>query len=68
MYNKDFLDALQMVSFIVGIMNYNENLTQNDKDDIIRYLDQQTTDILAEVRQSLNQQNRLLNEILSRLK
>lgn len=67
MYNQNFLDALAMTSFLVGIANYNENLTQNDKDDIMNRLDQQTKDILFRVQESLEEQNTMLKEILSRL-
>jgi hypothetical protein len=65
--NQDTLDAIALVSFIVGIANYNENLTQNDKDDIMRHLDQQTRDILVELQKSIEEQNAMLREILSRL-
>ena len=69
MYNsRDFYDAVALVSFIVGVANYNENLTQSDKDDIMSHLDQQTKDILEQVQQALNKQNAMLREILERLK
>lgn len=45
--NQDFMNALQLVSFIIGWMNLQENLTQNDKADIMNHLDQQTKDILG---------------------
>lgn len=67
MYNQNFLDALAMTSFLVGIANYNENLTQNDKDDIMNRLDKQTKDILLKVQESLEEQNDMLREILNRL-
>lgn len=67
MYNQNFLDALAMTSFLVGIANYNENLTQNDKDDIMNRLDQQTKDILLKVQESIDEQNEMLRDILRRL-
>ena len=67
MYNQNLLDALTLTSFLVGIANYNENLTQNDKDDIMNRLDQQTKDILLRVQESIEEQNKMLREILSRL-
>lgn len=67
MYNQNFLDALAMTSFLVGIVNYNENLTQNDKDDIMKRLDQQTKDILIKLQKSIDEQNEMLREILRRL-
>ena len=66
-YNQDILDTITLVSFLIGMANYNENLTQNDKDDIMNRLDQQTKDILLKVQESLEGQNTMLKEILSRL-
>lgn len=66
--NQDFLDALTFVSFVVGMANYNENLTQNDKDDILKGLDQKTNAMLARIEQDLEEQNVMLREILERLK
>ena len=68
MNNQDFLDALAMVSFLVGIANYNENLTQSDKDDIMRRLDSQTNDILMKVQKELETQNEMLREIIEKQK
>lgn len=68
MYDKDVLDAVAIVSFLIGIANYQENLTQSDKDDIMNHLDEQTKDILEQVQEALEEQNRMLKEILSRLK
>ena len=68
MYDKDFLDVIALVSFAVGVANYQENLTQSDKDDIMNRLDQQTKDILTKVQESLEEQNNMLREILERLK
>lgn len=65
--NQDFLDALTFVSFIVGMANYNENLTQNDKDDLMRGFDQKTNAMLTRIEQDLEEQNTMLREILSRL-
>lgn len=64
---QDFLDAVAMVSFLVGLANYDENLTQNDKDDIMNKLDQQTKSILIELQKSIEEQNKMLKEILERL-
>lgn len=65
--NQDLLDALTLVSFVVGVANYNENLTQSDKDDIMKSLDQHTNDMLQKVQESLEEQNVMLREILNRL-
>ena len=65
--NQDFLDVLTFVSFIVGMANYNENLTQSDKDDIMKGLDQKTNAMLTRIEQDLEEQNIMLKEILDRL-
>lgn len=65
--NDNLLNAIQIVSFIIGVLNYNENLTQNDKDDIMQKLDQQTKEILQNVEKQLQEQNVLLKKILERL-
>lgn len=67
LYNQDVLDTIALVSFIIGMANYNENLTQNDKADIMGRLDQQTNDILVKLQESIDEQNAMLREILSRL-
>ena len=66
-YDQSFLDALALVGFIVDLANYNENLTQSDKDDIMQSLDKQTSDILQRVEDALEEQNAMLREILDRL-
>ena len=67
-FNEDMLDALTLVSFMIGVANYNENLTQSDKDDIMKSLDQQTNDILMRVEEALQEQNEMLEEILETLR
>lgn len=62
--NQDFLDALALVSFMVGLANYNENLTQSDKDDLMRGLDEKTNRLLTELQKEINKQNEILAEIL----
>ena len=67
LYNQNMLDSLTLVSFLVGLANYTENLTQSDKDDIMNRLDKQTHDILVQVQYSLEEQNEMLREVLYRL-
>lgn len=67
MYDKNFLDAVEIVAFIIGVLNYEENLTQDDKDDILKYLDNQTKTILTRIETELEKQNAMLREILDRL-
>ena len=67
MMNQDFLDALTFVSFVVGVANYKDNLTQNDQDDLMRGLDQKTNEMLARIEQDLEEQNIMLREILEKI-
>ena len=63
---KDFLDNISIASFLIGLANYQENLTQSDKDDIMKHLDQQTRDILGKIHKELEDQNEMLRELLKR--
>ena len=67
MFNQDFLDALSLVSFMVGIANYNENLSQSDKDDLMTSLDKKTNSMLERLEKDLEEQNVMLRAILEKL-
>lgn len=67
MSNQDFLDAVSLASFVIGLANYNENLTQNDKAELMDKLDRQTKDILVRIEELLEDQNEMLREIIERL-
>ena len=66
-YNQDFLDAIALVSFAIGIANYNENLSQSDKDDMMHALDEKANNILEKLEADLAEQNDLLRQILDKL-
>ena len=66
-YNQDFLDAVSLVSFIIGIANYNENLSQSDKDDMMHALDEKSNNMLEKLEADLEEQNELLRQILDKL-
>lgn len=67
MFSQDFMDALSLVSFMVGIANYNENLSQSDKDDLMTSLDKTTNSMLTRLEKDLEEQNIMLREILEKL-
>ena len=67
LFNDDFIDVLSVVSFIVGIMNYEENLSQSDKDDIIRKSSEDAQRILEHIDKHVDDQNSMLRDIISRL-
>lgn len=63
-YNEDLLDAITLLSFVIGIANYGENLSQNDKDDMMQALDRKTNDMIERLEKDLEEQNKMLKEIL----
>ena len=64
----DLLDVLNIVSFIIGILNYHENLTQNDKQDLLGQLNNQTKVLLNEIHSHLKEQDTIIDSILEVLK
>lgn len=63
--NKDFWDAMQLVSFMVGLANYDENMTQSDKQEIMDKLDKQTADILQDIKAELREIKELIEDAKS---
>jgi oligoendopeptidase F len=61
------LDILNILSFIIGIMNYNENLTQGDKQDLMSEFDNKSSELLSQLHEHLENQDVKLNEIIERL-
>lgn len=60
----DFLDLLNIMSFVIGIMNYNENLTQGDKQDLLSALNEQTNILLEETHKHLESQDKKIDYIM----
>lgn len=61
------LDILNILSFIIGILNYNENLTQDDKQELMREIDNKISLVLDKVQKHLEIQDKQLNIIIKRL-
>ena len=61
----DFIDLLSIMSFVIGIMNLDENVTQSDKQELMKELDNKTNKLLTELKKELNYQNELLERILN---
>lgn len=61
------LDILNILSFIIGILNYNENLTQGDKQELMQELDNKISLVLDEVHKHLEVQDKQLSTIIKRL-
>ena len=63
----DFIDLLSIASFVVGVMNLQENLTQGDKQDLQKDFSNKADSLLKEIHAHLEMQDNKLNEILLRL-
>lgn len=61
---QNFLDSLNIASFIIGLMNLNENLTQGDKQDIMKNLSEKADTILKEIHAHLEKQDEKIETIL----
>ena len=62
------LDALTLLSFVISILNYEENLTQSDKQDLLDGINNVTSDAIVRIREHLNYQDKKLNEIMEVIK
>lgn len=68
-YNNQLscLDTMNIMSFVIGLMNYNENLTQNDKQELLSEFNNKAEVLLNEIHKHLQQQDDKLDIILARL-
>ena len=62
-----FLDTLGIISFLVGIMNLNENLTQGDKQDLLETFSEKADALLQEIHGHLQEQDEKIDIILKEL-
>lgn len=65
--NDDFLDVMACMGFAIGLVNYQENLQQSNNDDIMRELDDKTTQMIEQLEKDLEEQNVMLKAILRKL-
>ena len=56
------------MSFLIGIANYQENLTQSDKQDLLHEVDEATEQAIQKVREHLAEQDKKIDRILEILK
>ena len=62
-----FLDMLSILSFLIGTMNLNENLTQGDKQDLLEEFSTKADILLKEIHSHLEKQDNKLDKILEDL-
>lgn len=66
-YQNQFEYNLALASFILGIMNYQENLTQNDKQEIMDNSAKIQDSIINKIDAHLQIQDQKIDEILKLL-
>ena len=59
-----FLDTLNIMSFLIGTMNYQENLTQGDKQELLETFSKKADDLLKEIHSHLEEQDNKIDTIL----
>lgn len=68
MNRDDFGFNLNLASFIIGLINYQENLTQSDKSEILQNSQNVSDEIIKKIDEHLQRQDRKIDEILAILK
>ena len=63
----DVLDILNVLSFMLGIENLQENRTQSAHNDVQAANQQQAEFLLGEINKRFEEQNKILGEILERM-
>lgn len=64
----DVIDALSIMSFLIGLENLQENREQSAQNDVNSANDKQAKQILSEIGKRLDQQDAMLNKILEVVK
>ena len=67
LYSDEFLESLTVVGFIIGVLNYDENLSQSDKQEMIQSFDNKIEKLLEHLDQEIDEQNGMLKEIIEKL-
>lgn len=62
-----FIDILAIVSFCVGLQNLDLNLAQEDLDNQTQELDRRLRDVVDNIHQHLQEQDKKLDYVISQL-
>ena len=61
LFNQNVLDAIAAISFLIGVANYQENISQSDVQDLVQ-------NALRDLHNHLEQQDKKIDGILEILK
>lgn len=67
-YQDNFMDAINILSLIIGIMNMRENEIQSEQNDIHSANQEQAEMLLSALGKRLDKQDAMLREIMAILK
>lgn len=61
------LDALNVMSFIIGMMNLEQNMTQNDKQELESQFNTKVDQLLKEIHAHLQEQDNKIDIIMKKM-
>ena len=64
----EFLDLLNIMSFVIAVINLDENMSQSDKQDLLNEFNNKASFLLNEIHQHLEAQDTRLSAIEETLK
>lgn len=64
----DFLDLISIMSFVIAIINLDENVTQSDKQELLQEFNDKAELLLNEIHKHLEEQDKRLSVIEETLK
>ena len=64
----DFLDLITLMSFVISVINLDENLSQSDKQDLVEAFNDKAEVLLTEINAHLEKQDSKLSVIEKQLK
>lgn len=61
-YNEDFINSINILSFMIGLKNLEENREQSKHNDVQAANDQQAEFLLSDIHKKFEEQNRILEQ------
>ena len=65
--NRNFLDTLTLIEFVISLMNLEANMTQSDKQELEEHVSDQMHTLLDEIHSHLEAQDAKIDLILQKL-
>lgn len=61
-YNEDFINSINILSFMIGLKNLEENREQSKHNDVQAANNQQAEFLLSDIHKQFEEQNRILEQ------